>query len=244
LLRLNDREIRLRLGKLQTFLHFRSPCTNFAEKSTFKMKKILFALTLALAMTVCPQAQAETRWGVTAGLNYNTIRFKQTDLFSSKAQLGADAGVTGVLQSPGGSFGIEASLLYSMRNGKLNLGEKKVWSSQGLGNETCMLHYIDIPINLKYRFNRLNGFENTLTPIVFAGPVITFLAGHNKLDDQLSYSKVSANLQFGIGGELFNKVEIKAGYRIALGETLRTQLLDENTAKNRTFFLTATYYFK
>ena len=107
-----------------------------------------------------------------------------------------------------------------------------------------MLHYIDIPINLKYRFNRLNGIENTITPLIFAGPVVSILAGHNKMADQLNYVKVSTNLQFGIGGELFNKVEIKAGYRFALGETLRTKLLDENTAKNRTFFLTATYYFK
>lgn len=208
------------------------------------MKKIIFALTLVVAMLTAISSLAETRWGITAGLNYNTIHFKQTDLFSSKAQLGADAGVTGVLQSPGGSFGIEASLLYSMRNGTLDMGEKKVWAAQGLGKETCMLHYIDIPINLKYRFNRLNGFENTITPFIFAGPVVTFLAGHNKMADQLKYVKVSTNLQFGIGGELFNKVEIKAGYRFGLGEALRTRLLDENTAKNRTFFLTATYFFK
>ena len=208
------------------------------------MKKIFFALTLALAMITATSSLAETRWGVTAGVNYNTIHFKQTDLFSSKAQLGGDAGVMGQLLSPGGTFGFDISLLYSMRNGTLNLGEQKVWASQGLGEENCMLHYVDIPIHLKYRFNKLNGVENTVTPLVFAGPVISFLAGHNKLADQLKYVKVSTSLQFGLGCELFNKVEIKAGYRFGIGESLRTRLLDENTAKNRTFFIMATYYLK
>lgn len=208
------------------------------------MKKILFACLLACFMTIAPNALAETRWGVSAGLNYNTIHFKQTDLFSSKGQLGGDVGVMGQLLSPGGSFGFDLSLLYSMRNGKLTLGDKKVWSSQGLGNENCMLHYIDVPIHMKYRFNRLNGFENTLTPLVFVGPVVSILAGHNKMADQLKYVKVSTSLQFGLGCELFNKVEVKAGYRFSISESLRTKLLDENNAKNRTFFVTATYYIK
>lgn len=208
------------------------------------MKKILFACLLACLMSIATDSHAETRWGISAGLNYNTIHFKQTDLFSSKGQLGGDVGVMGQLLSPGGSFGFDLSLLYSMRNGTLSMGDKKIWASQGLGKENCMLHYIDIPIHLKYRFNKLNGFENTLTPLIFAGPVVSFLAGHNKMADQLKYVKVSTSLQFGIGGELFNKVEVKAGYRFGIAQALSTKLLDENTAKNRTFFVTATYFFK
>ena len=64
------------------------------------------------------------------------------------------------------------------------------------------------------------------------------------LADQLKYVKVSTSLQFGLGCESFNKVEVKAGYRFGIGETLRTRLLDQNTAKNRTFFIQATYYIK
>ncbi len=145
---------------------------------------------------------------------------------------------------PGIGFGVDAGLLYSMRNGKLHFGDKKAWSAQGIGNETASFHYIDIPINLKFRYHNLNGFESTLMPMAFAGPVISVLAAHGKCADQLNYNNVTLSLQMGVGCEILEKVQVKVGYQFGVGEACQTKLLEEHGAKNRTFFLNATYFFK
>lgn len=209
------------------------------------MKKIfLAAAMLVVALSQSLNAYAETRWGVTAGANYNEIHFKQGDIFKSDRMVGGNAGLTGELMIPGIGFGVDASVLYSMCNGKLHMGDKKVWSSLGLGTETCTLHYIDIPLNLKFRYHNLDGVENTIMPLAFAGPTISVLAGHNKVGDQLSYQKLSASFHMGIGCELFNKVQVNVGYQFGIGESLKTKLLDENGAKNRTWFVNLTYFIK
>lgn len=207
------------------------------------MKKFLLAIAAVIAASSINMS-AETRLGATVGVNYNELHFGQGDIFSADKMLGGNAGIVGELMVPGIGFGVDAGLLYSMRNAKLHFEEKKAWSSMGIGAETATLHYIDIPINLKFRYHNLNGFESTLMPMAFAGPVISILAGHSKCADQLSYNKLSVGLQMGIGCELFEKVQIKAGYQFSIGESCRTKLLEEHCAKNRTWFLNATYFFK
>ncbi|MDO4511719.1 MAG: porin family protein [Bacteroidales bacterium] len=207
------------------------------------MKK--FLLAIAAALVVCSMnVKAETRLGATAGFTYNKVHFAQSDIFRSDYMPGANLGVMGELMIPGVGFGVDASLLYSMRNGKLHFEDKKAWSSMGIGAQTATFHYIDIPINLKFRYHNLNGLENTFMPMAFAGPVISVLAGHSKCADQLSYSKVGLSIQMGLGCELFEKVQVKAGYQFGVGAACNTKLLDEHTAKNRTWFLNATYFFK
>ncbi|MBR5102555.1 MAG: outer membrane beta-barrel protein [Muribaculaceae bacterium] len=209
------------------------------------MKKIIALSIVAIAsIASCFTLRAESRWGVTAGANYNEIHFKFNDLFDSKRQFGAIAGVTGEMMFSGIGFGVDGSLLYSMRGGKLDLGSCKTWSSLGLGNETCTLHYIDVPLNLKFKVRNLSGFENTLCPIVFFGPTVSVLAGHSDMKDQLSYNKVCASLHFGIGADILNKVQLNMGYSFGVGENLKTKLLDDNTAKNRRWFATLTWFFE
>lgn len=210
------------------------------------MRKSIITILASSAMVLLASvgASAETSWGPTAGVNYNEIHFKQSDIFKSDRQFGGQLGVTGEIMVPGIGFGFDGSLLYSMQRGKLHLGDKKVWSSLGVGTETATLHYIDIPLNLKFRYHNLNGIENTVQPQVFIGPTIQCLAGHSNVADQLSYTTVTVSLHFGIGCLLFNKLELKAGYQFAVADQLRTNLLDEHYAKNRTWFLNATYYLK
>jgi len=201
-------------------------------------------LALALLCAVSSFAQPERRWGVTLGGNYNEIHFKQTDIFDSDPMFGGSVGVTGDMMIPGVGFGIDASILYTLRQGRLHLGDKTAWSSQGLGNEVARQHYIDIPLNLKFRYSRLNGLENTLMPFVYAGPTFSFLVGHNDVGGALKYTTLSVLLHAGIGVELFNKVQLSGGYSFSIGNNLGTKILDEHVAKHRTWFVQATYFFK
>ncbi len=207
-----------------------------------KISRILVAV-LAIVAALTAQAQTETRWGITAGANYNEVHFKQSNIMPVDRNFGPTVGLTGEMNIQGIGFGLDASLLYSMRGGKLHYGDYKVWSSLGLGTETVRMHTIDVPINLKFRWHRMNGFENTLMPFVAVGPNFSFLVGKN-LPNVNRYKTVSVVLHFGLGVELFRHLQLQAGYNFSVGETLRTQLLDDNIAKNRFWNVSATYFFK
>lgn len=201
-------------------------------------------ITIALLSALSSVAQPIRRWGITVGGNYNEIHFKQSDLFESDRMFGPSIGVTGDMMIPGVGFGIDASILYTMRQGRLHLGDRRVWESLGLGNEVARQHYIDVPLNLKFRYSRLGGLESTLMPFIYAGPTFSFLVGHNKVGDALKYTGVNVLLHAGIGVELFNKVQVSGGYSFSVGQNLGTKLLDDNVAKHRTWFVQATYFFK
>ena len=197
-----------------------------------------------LLATLCAQAQPQRRWGITVGGNYNEIHFKQSDIFQSDRMFGPSVGITGDMMIPGIGFGVDGSILYTMRQGKVHFGDKIAWSSLGIENQTVSLHYIDVPLNLKFRYSNLGGLESTLMPFIYAGPTFSFLAGHNKVDDALEYTTVNVLLHAGIGVELFNKVQLSGGFSFSVGQNLRTKLLDEHVAKHRTWFVQATYFFK
>ena len=209
------------------------------------MKKIsLFIVAvLALLYSATASAQTETRWGVTAGANYNEIHFKQSDIMPVDKAFGPMVGLTGEMNIQGIGFGVDLSLLYSMRSGKLHYGDYKVWSSLGIGDETVRMHSIDVPLNLKFRWHKMDGFEDKLMPFVAVGPTFSFLVGSN-LKDVNHYTPVSVIMHFGAGIELYRHLQLQGGFNFSIGQTLRTQLLDENIAKNRYWTLTATYFFK
>jgi hypothetical protein len=145
---------------------------------------------------------------------------------------------------PGVGFGVDASILYTMRQGKVHFGDKLAWNSQGIETQAVRLHYIDVPLNLKFRYSNLGGLESTLMPFIYAGPTFSFLAGHNKVGDALKYTTVNVLLHAGIGVELFNRVQISGGFSFSVGQNLGTKLLDEHVAKHRTWFVQATYFIK
>ncbi len=208
-----------------------------------KYFKHIFVVVMLVA-ALCAQAQPQRRWGVTVGGNYNEIHFKQSDIFESDRMFGPSIGVTGDMMIPGVGFGVDASILYTMRQGKVHFGDKLAWNSQGIETQAVRLHYIDVPLNLKFRYSNLGGLESTLMPFIYAGPTFSFLAGHNKVGDALKYTTVNVLLHAGIGVELFNRVQISGGFSFSVGQNLGTKLLDEHVAKHRTWFVQATYFIK
>ncbi len=210
-------------------------------KNMKKLTLVTVTVLAALVGSFSAQAQSETRWGITAGLNINQIHFKQSDILNVDPGFTPQVGVTGEMIIPGIGFSVDASLLYSWRSGKVNYGERVVWDDLGLGKETVNMHYVDVPLRLKYKYSKLNGLENKVMPFVYAGPTFSFLAGKN-LKDVNSYRTVSVLMSFGLGAELYKRLQISASYNFSIGETLRTRVLDENIAKNRCWTIQATYF--
>lgn len=207
------------------------------------MKKILSIVMLCVAVLGIgtTRAQSTSRWGVVAGADISTLKFDQ-DLFKVDQNVGATLGVMGELMMPGIGFGFDASLLYTQRGAKLHLGERPIWEVQGYGKENCMLHYLEIPIHLKFKFKNLGGFENTLMPMLFVGPEFSFLLAHSGID-AIKYPGGEFGLDMGLGFEILRKFQVNLSYCTGMSYAVKTKLLDDFTAKNTTYKLTFTYLF-
>ena len=207
------------------------------------MKKTALIIAAMLICAAAATAQTSSRWGITAGVNFNEIHFKQHDIVPTSNMAGPQVGVTGEMNFSGIGFGAEGSLLYTLKQGKVNYGERVMWQAVGAGNETVSMHYIDVPLHFKFKYNRMNGLENTFKPMVFVGPQFSFLpfASHKELN---SYPAVNVYLDMGAGFELMERLQLRAGFNFSIGQSFHTKLLDENVAKNRTWYVSATWFLK
>ena len=207
------------------------------------MKKIILFITTLLIATAAASGQTTSRWGITAGATINEVHFKQHDIVPSKRAVGPQLGVTGEMNFSGIGFGVEGSLLYTLKQGKVNYGERTIWESQGFGDEMVSMHYLDVPLHLKFKYNRLGGAESTIMPMVFVGPQFSFLM-HGNHGNINKYSPVSVYLDMGLGCELMERVQLRGGYNFSIGQSFHTKMLDENVAKNRTWYVSATWFLK
>jgi hypothetical protein len=48
----------------------------------------------------------------------------------------------------------------------------------------------------------------------------------------------------GAGFELFNRWQLRAGYNFSIGQSFHTKILDDNVAKNRTWYINLTWFLK
>ena len=207
------------------------------------MKKIALLITTLLLTAAATTAQTTSRWGITAGANFNEVHFKQTDIVPAKRAWGPQLGVTGEMNFSGIGFGVDGGLLYTLKQGKVDYGARTMWAAVGAGNEMVSMHYLDVPLHLKFKWHRLGGFETTMMPLLYVGPQFSFLVGGNHRELN-KYSPVSVYLDMGAGVELMERLQIKAGYNFSVGQSFHTKLLDDNVAKNRTWYLNLTWFLK
>lgn len=196
------------------------------------MKKVLAILLMA---TVAFGASAKFRWGPTVGLTVNDFQWKQK-LVQTDQLCGFSAGVMGELMIPGIGFGIDMAVKYTMRGARVHFGDQKVWASQGMGNENLYFHTLQIPVNLRFKWTRMNGFENYLAPIVFAGPLFNFNLDHSKCP-VIENPAGSVGIQCGLGVELYKRYQITAGYLWGLTYDMRTIQLDNFSAQTNSWFV-------
>lgn len=207
------------------------------------MKKTFLLIAALLLTASAAMAQTTSRWGITAGANFNEVHFKQTDIVPSKRAWGPQVGVTGEMNFSGVGFGVDGGLLYTLKQGKVNYGDRTMWAAVGAGNETVSMHYLDVPLHLKLKWRRLGGLENTIMPLIYAGPQFSFLVGGSNRNLN-AYSPVSVYLDMGAGIELMERWQLRAGYNFSIGQSFHTKLLDDNVAKNRTWYVNLTWFFK
>ncbi len=75
-------------------------------------RKILLIVIAIAALCGSVESMAQFRWGATAGINSNGLKFKQSDILTVGRGFGESAGVLGAMMFPGIGFGVPFGLCY------------------------------------------------------------------------------------------------------------------------------------
>ena len=193
-------------------------------------------------------AAAQFRYAPVVGVNISDLKFKQ-DLFATGNPVGVQAGVMGELMFPGIGFGMDFGLLYNMIGSKTDIGERKIWAADGFRNCTATVHTLDIPLHLRFKWTRMNGFEDILAPFVYGGPDFSIAVGHNKIKgnegvpNPFTYAGADLGLTAGGGVELLKRWQLSVQYTWGMTYIIKTRKLDNLSAQNRCWTVRVAYFF-
>lgn len=188
--------------------------------------KRLFAILIVLAVAL--GASAKFRVGPTIGVNFDNYSWNQ-DLISTDMRVGYSAGALCEVMIPGIGFGFDFGLKYVNRGGQCGFGEQFVWSSDGIGDTDLRLHTIQVPLHLRFKWTRMDGFENYLAPFALAGPQFNFNVANSSCPAIDRY-KVSVGIAVGIGVEIFKRYQLSGGYVWDVTDDVQTYKLDNFSA--------------
>ncbi len=211
------------------------------------MKKLLIIL-FAFMLSGVTGMNAQFRYGPVAGVNISKLSFNQ-DLFDVSQAVGFQAGVQAELMFPGIGFGIDFGLLYNQATSFANIGQREVWASQGFGRQRMMLHQIDIPVHLRFKWTRMNGLEEKIAPFVYGGPEFLLNCGHSKVkgnpgvENPFTYSGGGLGLTAGLGFELWRSWQISASYTWGMSYMVKTKLLDDFSGRSSQWTVRVAYLF-
>lgn len=207
------------------------------------MKSIFrYIAVCAVLLAVTLQAKAEFRYAATAGIGISTLDFKQ-DLFKVNGIVGPQAGVQGELMFPGIGLGIDIAAYYAMLGAKCDLGSKKIWWIDGYGKENIFLHTLEIPLNLKFKWTRMNGLEDIVAPMAFGGPVFSFNIAHSGCK-AMEYPFGSIGVRAGLGVELYKKWQVSGSYTWGMTYSTKAVKLENMSARNNYWSIRVAYFFK
>lgn len=197
------------------------------------MKKTVVLTILALMALVTVPAKAQLRFGVKGGVNISSVHFN-SDILNADNVTGFQIGPMIETTIPLVGVGLDAAILYSQKG-------------LGVGSEEIKTDYIDVPVNLKWKFG---------LPIVkaylAAGPYIGFRVGGDKIWDvigeQIEAKSFSAGLNFGAGVELWSHLQVGFNYGLGLTDNYSSTALsgissEKTTGKNRGWAITAAILF-
>lgn len=199
-----------------------------------------FAAALLLS-AIAFSASAQFRYGPMAGVNLNNLHFKQ-DLVPVSGTIGAQAGVQAEMMFPGIGFGLDLGFLYNMAGAKVDLGDRLMWQNMGYGNENLMIHQINIPFHLRFKYTRLDGLEEIIAPFVYGGPDFNLQIAHSGCD-AMKFSGGDLGVTAGIGAELYRNWQVSVQHTWGMTYALKANILQNFSGNTRQWSLRVAYLF-
>lgn len=200
--------------------------------------------TLALIMAMmlgCASANAQFRWGIKAGVNLNKLHISDVqNNFKSDNGCGFTGGIMTEFSVPVIGICLDASLMYTHMSASSDVYSPETIDQNFNKEITPKKDFLEIPINLKYKFP-----VPMVQPYLFTGPSFAFkLTGD---DDVFKTKTFQCAWNIGVGFELLSHLQVSGSYGFGLNNIME-HALDINTTdkfkiKNNYWTITAAYLF-
>lgn len=180
-------------------------------------------------------SQAQLKFGVTGGLNISQFHVSDDtyEAYIEKNRPGFIIGPTVVYTIPKVGLGFDLSALYDLRGAK-----SKTLSS----SESIYCKSVQVPFNIRFGLN----FDDMIYAFVFTGPQFGFNLGSKEsliaegigkttghaMERRWVNENSSFSWNFGIGGVVFEKVQVRLSYNLALrkaGVIQQTDMVDNSS---------------
>lgn len=195
------------------------------------MKTRIIFFTISLLMLAIIPSQAQLRFGLKLGANISHASFKDFDTDNVSSFTG---GPMVEFMFPIFGLGIDAAAMYAGKGYK-SIDDSRTNST--LSKETTRFHYIDIPVNLKWKFGL-----PMLKVFLAAGPDFGFMINNNLKNVNADRErKFDLGINLGGGVEVFHKLQV--GVQYGWGLTNAVNLEGHGNGKNRNIQITAAYLF-
>jgi hypothetical protein len=179
------------------------------------MKKTIVIFSLLIALVAIP-AQAQFKWGIKAGANFNKLSFDKK--FVSTDNISDFSG--GLLiewTAPVLGLGFDAGLMYTRKGVKYNTSQEFAESFKAKDKR---LNYLEIPVNLKYKL-KIPAVEKIIIPLIYAGP--SFNIQLDKLKGVVKNDQFDVAINLGVGLEFFRCLQVTAQYGWGLGNMVTVE---------------------
>lgn len=211
--------------------------------SDMKKNKLLIIALIAAFSTIATTGYSQLRFGLRGEVGLNKASFSEKALEVENLN-SFKLGPTVEIMLPAMSFGVEASLLYN--NDRMDVAYLSPEEGSIREEIEVTNHYIDIPVNFKYKF----GLILPVKIYAAAGPYARIHVG----GDDIKFKDVSedfkakafeAGVNLGLGLEVFKRVALGANYGIELTDNYsvdKPKWGDALNKKKGTWSIQATVY--
>ncbi len=183
------------------------------------MKKFFGIIALAAAFMTAIPAQAQFQFGVKAGLNVTNAKFDKS-IADADNRSGFFIGPMAEFSLPVIPLAIDAAILYNNTSIKAE-GTIDNGANAGEYSDKKTLHYIDIPINLRYT---IIGLPTLASFYILAGPQFSYNIGSSNLfKNNYSLNSSDFSVNVGAGAKILGHVHVAYNYNIALGNTAKVK---------------------
>ena len=180
-----------------------------------KNRLLVIALIIAFS-TIATTGYSQVRFGLRGEVGLNKATFSKEAIEVENLNT-FKIGPTVEIMFPVMDFGVEASILYN--NNKMDVAYLEDSSTP----IKVTNHYIDIPVNLKYKF----GLISPVKIYAAAGPFAKIHVGGDDIKfadvtDDIKAKTFEAGVNLGLGVELFKRLAVGVNYGIQLTDDYST----------------------
>ena len=180
-----------------------------------KNRLLVIALIIAFS-TIATTGYSQVRFGLRGEVGLNKATFSKKAIEVENLNT-FKIGPTVEIMFPVMDFGVEASILYN--NNKMDVAYLEDSSTP----IEVTNHYIDIPVNLKYKF----GLISPVKIYAAAGPYAKIHVGGDDIKfsdvtDDIKAKTFEAGVNLGLGVELFKRLAVGVNYGIQLTDDYST----------------------